>query len=347
LTALEYNKSRGYTKDEVKAIQRVVGATADGVWGPKTIASVEAWQKANGLVADGKVGPKTFAEMKESVQEDLIIPALLILHDLPPATEKWGYDHLPMVWEKKDPQLEAMTSNGNFEAGLVRLVSGWDGRDFSRGPDSWISLDLYSIGIAHWWSDTAPKILDEICTRCPELAAFAWGEDAAKAMMDPRWLEELHPPKRGKMPHDRSLDWLLAGWYAIARHPDVIRVCVDEWLDSYTPAGIELMIKYRWEKGTTLAGLIRMTNSRGSGGMKSIIRKAIDKVGSSRKEDEVIEMAFMHKDLYDHPERLELIQSWSEFRGDAPHRVSADALDYTVEPQRIDGTIPPFVALGL
>jgi hypothetical protein len=107
------------------------------------------------------------------------------------------------------------------------------------------------------------------------------------------------------------------------------------------------MKKYGWKKGTTLAALIRMTNSRGSGGMKSIVRKAIGKVGSNRREEEVIEMAFMHKDLYDHPERLELIESWSEFRGNAPGAVSSDSLDYMVEPRRVDGSVPPFVASGL
>ena len=105
--------------------------------------------------------------------------------------------------------------------------------------------------------------------------------------------------------------------------------------------------RYGWDKATTLAGLIRMTNSRGSGGMKSIIRKAMSKVGRTDDEQAIIEMAFMHKDLYDHPERLELIESWSEFRGRAPGAVSGDSLDYTVESKRIDGSVPPFVALGL
>lgn len=276
-----------------------------------------------------------------------MIQEMKALHPIPPATSKWGYDHIPNVYLKPDPQWEEITSTGSFEAGLCRLVSGWRvqrrGHSFSRGPDSWISLDTYSVGFAHWWAKTAPNIFDVICTKCPELAVYAWGEEPAAAMMNPQWLRTFAPPKRGKMGHDPHLDGLLAGWHAIARHPDVIRICAEEWLDNYVPAGLELMKKYGWEKGASLAGLVRITNSRGSSGMKKIIRKAINIVGSSANEDDVIEMAFVHKDLYDHPERLELIRTWPEFRGNAPFVVSTDSLNFDVAPRRVDGSIPPFV----
>lgn len=50
-------------KAVVMAIQRAVGCTADGVWGPKTTEALKAWQRRNGLVADGVAGPKTLAKM--------------------------------------------------------------------------------------------------------------------------------------------------------------------------------------------------------------------------------------------------------------------------------------------
>ena len=52
--------SRGAT---VKAIQRKVGVSADGVYGPRTKAAVKRWQKRHGLTADGIVGPRTGAKM--------------------------------------------------------------------------------------------------------------------------------------------------------------------------------------------------------------------------------------------------------------------------------------------
>ncbi|MEP2706516.1 MAG: hypothetical protein ABJQ71_05940 [Roseibium sp.] len=264
------------------------------------------------------------------------------LHPIPPAVQRWGYDHIPDVYRKQDPQWEEITNSGSFEAGLCRLVSGWNGEVFSRGPDSWISLDTYSIGIAHWWADTAPNIFDEICAQHPELAVYAWGKEAASEMMNPQFLKVFAPPKRGKMRHDPHLDGLLAGWHAIARHPDVIRTCVEEWFDNYVPAGIELMKKHSWKKGTSLAGMVRITNSRGNSGMKNIIRKAIKRVGSNANEDKIIRTAFVDKNLYNKPERLELIQSWPEFSGIAPSSVSTDSIDFDAAPRRVDGTTPQF-----
>lgn len=41
------------TSRPVKDIQRLVGVTADGIWGPKTTAAVKAWQTGKRLTADG------------------------------------------------------------------------------------------------------------------------------------------------------------------------------------------------------------------------------------------------------------------------------------------------------
>lgn len=54
-TTLKVGSSGQY----VMNLQTVVGATADGKFGPMTKAKVMAWQSNNGLVADGLVGPAT------------------------------------------------------------------------------------------------------------------------------------------------------------------------------------------------------------------------------------------------------------------------------------------------
>lgn len=53
----------GSKGDKVKEIQEVVGAKADGDFGPGTEAAVKKWQAAHGLTADGVVGPATLAKM--------------------------------------------------------------------------------------------------------------------------------------------------------------------------------------------------------------------------------------------------------------------------------------------
>lgn len=57
---------RGSKGEHVKMVQRVVGAYADGDFGPKTEQAVKTWQAAHAAQvgpADGIVGPRTWAAM--------------------------------------------------------------------------------------------------------------------------------------------------------------------------------------------------------------------------------------------------------------------------------------------
>lgn len=54
---------RGSTGSAVKELQKKLGITADGIFGPATEAALIAWQKKNGLAADGIYGPASKAKM--------------------------------------------------------------------------------------------------------------------------------------------------------------------------------------------------------------------------------------------------------------------------------------------
>lgn len=53
---------RNATSRPTADVQRLVGATPDGIYGPDTSAKVKAWQKAHGLEADGIWGPLSDAK---------------------------------------------------------------------------------------------------------------------------------------------------------------------------------------------------------------------------------------------------------------------------------------------
>ena len=55
---------RAADKGIITRIQKAVGASADGIYGPATKAKVAAWQAAHKLTADGIVGPRTWAALK-------------------------------------------------------------------------------------------------------------------------------------------------------------------------------------------------------------------------------------------------------------------------------------------
>lgn len=54
---------KGSKGETVKAVQKALGAKADGIFGPGTEKAVMQWQRSRGLVPDGIVGPNTLQAM--------------------------------------------------------------------------------------------------------------------------------------------------------------------------------------------------------------------------------------------------------------------------------------------
>jgi Putative peptidoglycan binding domain len=60
--------TRGSHGPYVQRVQRIVGVTADGIFGKGTKRAVKRWQRRHGLTADGIVGPATWAKMKRAAR---------------------------------------------------------------------------------------------------------------------------------------------------------------------------------------------------------------------------------------------------------------------------------------
>ena len=54
---------QGATGPDVVLAQKVIGVTADGIFGPKTTAALKAWQSAHGVKVTGQLDPATWAKM--------------------------------------------------------------------------------------------------------------------------------------------------------------------------------------------------------------------------------------------------------------------------------------------
>lgn len=63
-SAIAYNCARPYTPAMWRAVQALVGVTADGIPGEQTARAVASWQMEAGQASDGKCGPLTLAAME-------------------------------------------------------------------------------------------------------------------------------------------------------------------------------------------------------------------------------------------------------------------------------------------
>lgn len=76
---------RGSRGDTVRRLQEALGQGADGIFGGGTETAVKAFQTANGLKADGMVGPKTLAtiDLFPEITEETVMASLLPADWLP------------------------------------------------------------------------------------------------------------------------------------------------------------------------------------------------------------------------------------------------------------------------
>lgn len=112
------NQSPMMRGDDVKAVQKAVGVTADGIFGPSTETAVRKYQEERGLQVDGIVGPATVKAINNKTPKP---------EDKAPAKKKCS---LPSGVLKRGAkgeavrQLQTALNAANFRVGNVDGVFG-------------------------------------------------------------------------------------------------------------------------------------------------------------------------------------------------------------------------------
>jgi hypothetical protein len=214
--AAAYNQRKASKPFLCQSTRRVINPTTPaGVhWVAKQQNSLDddSWSKkgkpwydpSKRIDVDGMLGPTTQRELVSRYGPFSTEPHTL--HPLPwfISVDRYDLAREPddLSYKQKDTDWEQFTSHGGWYDAMLRLVSGWKEKrgTFSRVPKDWISLDELSIGIAHYWADTAPKFLAGFANALPELSGEAWG-DRAEKMADPEWVRKQIRVMTGRRPH--------------------------------------------------------------------------------------------------------------------------------------------------
>ena len=282
-----------FTDDEqTRAVQVGVGlggADVTGKWTPRTVAALVVWQRDRRFLPNGKIFPEQLEHFLNP--KYLGVPPAAM--PLPMITDCAAglYDHMTEPgpncgrWPVIDSQLETITGTDTWLAGMIRLVSGrktsrMGGYHYSRGLDSLVTLDTISLGIAHWWAGTlAEQLLEPLARRLPrEVVDAAWGPEGFDILTTPKRLNRIVGDERGLRRYNPvRLDWLAAGWRAVARRPDAAGIQIGVWVKEYVGEALQVTREFDMDLsgrdgGLILAGIARMCNS-GPARCRAILRK--------------------------------------------------------------------------
>ena len=85
---------------------------------------------------------------------------------------------------KSNPRSTILTE-GTFVGRLIRFIGGFRPASlvWSRPIESYVSLDTFSIGFAHFWAETVINVLFEFTTKYKSKAISAWGQDAVNDVL--------------------------------------------------------------------------------------------------------------------------------------------------------------------
>lgn len=282
------NKARFGDQATVAKIQNGLGLPpkeCDGLWGPLTVAMIVRAQEGLQREPTGELDVEllmTLPTDRDDIPDSPAPPAHMAKS---PASGDEGYYDFAYdpavgpVWPAPNAQWERITSAPTWLAAMLRQLTGREVNSrgvptYSRTPDDFITLDTYSLGIAHWWAATAPTdLLRPLCLRFPGDAKAAFGEKGYKLITDDPTGGALMAVTSVATGHRRynpyTLGWLAAGWRSVAKDPLWIAAQIQLWMSDYIAKAMRIAVNVgiRWgalrpkDAGVVLAAVARMCNS--------------------------------------------------------------------------------------
>ena len=270
-------------------------------------------------------------------------------HPVPVATPRdlanggSGYYRWPMDYRVADAHLDRVT--GGSPAGeLIRLIAGRSGDGtYSRTPDSLITLDGYSLGHDHQWSEYAPDRLAEVARASPAIVDWAWGSGAAGDLADPAYLRRILGVFRGKHTlaerdpaRDPAYQWFAGGWWEVARHPAVLRVWLDGSLQKARATRSRIVDRGYGATDRRIALATRAANSYGVAGLWSRLDERL-----AQGLDLDAALVDLYWGAYGQPDRYQTIAARFGDRVSPASAWTVEALNLDATPViRVDGSSP-------
>ena len=132
--------SNGMSRAQIIALQKVIGVTPDGVWGPKSHAALVDYQHSHGLTVDGIPGPKTLAKAGVKGGSGTGTPAAPKAGTGAPKPASGGAGSAAAAPKTSDPKLSDQELAANY---------GWSLAVLNSDPEL---KDLFKQAVAETWS---------------------------------------------------------------------------------------------------------------------------------------------------------------------------------------------------
>jgi peptidoglycan hydrolase-like protein with peptidoglycan-binding domain len=145
-------------------VQKIVGVTADGSFGPATETAVRKWQSAHKILSDGKWGPNTEATYQRSLASGTVTPpkpANPVKGKFPLSYGYFGRDNGKPIshsgvrgndsyYVKMIQRKVGATVDGRFGPGTEKKVIAWQKKNIKYiadrlangkvGPNTWAAM---------------------------------------------------------------------------------------------------------------------------------------------------------------------------------------------------------------